>query len=276
MVIILFLSTVVKSRPWRPATDGNVNCYLQWFSRLAFVADSYSLGRGRQSTHSPPSNPSSPGQSHQSNGSSPPSTPAVIDVDADGVPTELPAAPQAQAHQCHYMYHRSFVKFMSYLHKKNPPYPKMTRFHPNVLTPIKPHHIVEWLQFRAYGFTPVDYKNPNHKPTKLRAHSIEFDKKAISHYMPSTAPWNGTSGNPTRSKEVNDVIKKVKLAQVRGQGVTSKATRDLTIREYQDLILIFYMEQEDLLKAFRRFAALCCKPTLFVALMISPKYSSKI
>ena len=43
-------------------------------------------------------------------------------------------------------------------------------------------------------------------------------------------PWNAVSGqgNPTRSIEVNTLIKKVKKKEVRKEGVSSKARRAVT------------------------------------------------
>ena len=48
-------------------------------------------------------------------------------------------------------------------------------------------------------------------------------------------PWNATSGqgNPTRSIEVNTLIKKVKKKEVRKQGVASKAQRAVTHVEFR-------------------------------------------
>ena len=77
---------------------------------------------------------------------------------------------------------------------------KRTIFHPRSLAAIRPFHIVQWLQTRAYGVTPVDYNDKvKFKPKGARASSLEQAKKAVSFYMnQQSMAWNGTFGNPTQ------------------------------------------------------------------------------
>ena len=42
---------------------------------------------------------------------------------------------------------------------------KHVRIHPNLLK----NHVVECMQMQAYGRTPVDYSNRDHKPKQCRA-----------------------------------------------------------------------------------------------------------
>jgi hypothetical protein len=70
-------------------------------------------------------------------------------------------------------------------------------------------------------------------------------------------PWNPVSGqgNPTRSIEVNTLIKKVKKKEVRKQGVASKARRAIThvefrrmqsiLREKNDVSPLWYSKLTD-------------------------------
>ena len=71
---------------------------------------------------------------------------------------------------------------------------------------------------KAYGTPePEPEPDPNANPTQARSSSLQFWKKAISCYMPNRLmPWNAVSGqgNPTRSIEVNTLIKKVKKKEV--------------------------------------------------------------
>ena len=83
--------------------------------------------------------------------------------------------------------------------------------------------------------TPADDANPIARST-----SVEFWKKALSFYMTNRLmPWNEISGvgNPTRSAEINDLIKYIKKKEVQKQGVQSKARRALTHDEFKNTLL---------------------------------------
>jgi hypothetical protein len=60
-------------------------------------------------------------------------------------------------------------------------------------------------------------------------------KKAISHFMPNQQHWvvEHNVGNPTKSTIVNQVIKNVKIAEVRRQGRASNAKRDMKRAEFK-------------------------------------------
>ena len=76
-------------------------------------------------------------------------------------------------------------------------------------------------------------------PTCGRSSTLAFHKKALSYFMPNKhLGWNmvSLSGNPTRSPEINDLIKRVKRHEVRGEGVSSQARRALTLPEFRSLI----------------------------------------
>jgi hypothetical protein len=80
---------------------------------------------------------------------------------------------------------------------------------------------------KVYG-TP--YPGPDGNPTLGRHTTIEMAKKAISYYMPNKlSKWNpiAQNGNPTKSVEVNELIKRVKNKEVRKQGKPSQARRPL-------------------------------------------------
>jgi hypothetical protein len=101
---------------------------------------------------------------------------------------------------------------------------------------IKPSDVKRYMEKRAYGVeNPPDHVNPN----LARSTSVEFWKKAISYYMPNKLmAWNALAqqGNPTRSIEVNEVIKKMKKKEVRKQGKNSKARRGLKQEEFLFLL----------------------------------------
>ena len=96
-------------------------------------------------------------------------------------------------------------------------------------------------------------EDPSQDDTPLmRSTSIMYWKKAISHFMNTTAKWNeaAQSGNPTQSKLVNSLIKVVKRAETRGHGVPSKAERPYTIREFHALLKLLPNEK---MRAFANF-----------------------
>ena len=80
---------------------------------------------------------------------------------------------------------------------------------------ITPEQVARYMCLKAYG-----NESPNlstEMPTAGRSSSLEFAKKAISFFMPSRLlPWNEQtqSGNPTKSVQVNDLIKTVKKSEV--------------------------------------------------------------
>jgi hypothetical protein len=75
------------------------------------------------------------------------------------------------------------------------------------------------------------YGNPNPGPDdnptlRRRSSTIEYSKKAHSYYMVNRViAWNAVSqvGNPTRSIEVYDLIKRIKKKEARKQGKRSFA-----------------------------------------------------
>ncbi|KAG7341520.1 hypothetical protein IV203_023472 [Nitzschia inconspicua] len=78
----------------------------------------------------------------------------------------------------------------------------------------------------------------------LKVSSLEYYKKAISFFLPNSHPWvemPGTPahGNPTRSKLVNNLVAKVRLAETRGEGKDTQATRPLEMIEYKAILSTF-------------------------------------
>ena len=130
----------------------------------------------------------------------------------------------------HSKYHSALLSLMSFTHREernNVDYPKDHRFRPEELGFLTPMHIKRWLCWKVYG-TPTP--GPNDHPDQGRGNSMEFWKKAVSWYMPNKiAPWNALSnyGNPTRSKEVNDLVRLVRKKEVQKQGKKSQARRSM-------------------------------------------------
>ena len=106
-------------------------------------------------------------------------------------------------------------------------------FAPEELTDITASHVVDWFNFRAYGTTrPGEDDLPLH----ARANSLYHWKKALSQFMPNRImQWNEltSSGNPTRSNQLNEMIRCVRKFECRGQSAPSKARRALKEAEFR-------------------------------------------
>jgi len=90
----------------------------------------------------------------------------------------------------------------------------------------------------AYGKSDI---GDDDRPVKARSSTLFFYKKALSSFM-----YNGNShwddvlnrGNPTKSKEVNNMIKQVIKHEVRHEGVPSKARRAFEFKEFMQLSML--------------------------------------
>ena len=97
---------------------------------------------------------------------------------------------------------------------------------------LTPEHIYRWMCTKVYGMPDP---SPEDNPTHGWASSLMYYKKAISYFMPNKLmPWNAITreGNPTRSIDVNDLIKAVKKKEVLKQGTPSNADRPLEEQEF--------------------------------------------
>jgi hypothetical protein len=115
-------------------------------------------------------------------------------------------------------YHPPFIALMKFLDSDDS-YTQQTVFTGERLIEILPSDICRFFNMRAYGIehpTP-----PTANPTLVRSSTLFYWKKAISSFMPlKFSPWDPVHnfGNPTKSQEVNDLIKKVLKHETRGHG----------------------------------------------------------
>lgn len=87
----------------------------------------------------------------------------------------------------------------------------------------------------AYG---KEKPEPDDRPIK-RSSTLAYMKKAISFYMPRRSQqWDSErqQGNPTKSDELNDLIKRVKKFEVRRQGIPSQARRPFEHKEFLNVL----------------------------------------
>ena len=134
-------------------------------------------------------------------------------------------------------YQGYLVQFMSYLHDMQ--YDKDTLFDQESLI-VTPDDIIRWMCVKSFG---VEYPELEDRPTLCRSSSLEVYKKALSWYMPNRIQaWDCISnrGNPTKSTQVNELIKHVKRMEVRKQGRPPSTKRALTQAEFRAILVYFF------------------------------------
>jgi hypothetical protein len=105
----------------------------------------------------------------------------------------------------------------------------------NELCAIEPKHILRWMNLTA--FETVN-SGVDANPISARSSILVYWKKAMSFFHPNRLMvWSAgrMKGNPTRSVEINNLIKRVKKKQVRKQGVRSQTWRAITKLEFRAL-----------------------------------------
>ena len=108
------------------------------------------------------------------------------------------------------------------------------------LREVTPTELVRWLNMRTFGVTDPG-PNTTIRPL-VRANTLAFWKKAISFHMPDRLHgWRSGSndGNPTKSAEMNDFIKRVKKLETRKQGAESQTRRPMQEIEFRQLHEVF-------------------------------------
>ena len=119
------------------------------------------------------------------------------------------------------------------------PYDVAYNFTEDELISIRPEDVASYMNLQTYGTSAPDITD---RPTHCRSTNLEFIKKSISYFSPNrNASWNveHKSGNPTRSVVVNNVIKGVRLFEVRKEGLPSSAKRDMKRAEFELTMHIF-------------------------------------
>ncbi|KNC76932.1 hypothetical protein SARC_10593 [Sphaeroforma arctica JP610] len=104
------------------------------------------------------------------------------------------------------------------------------------LIDILPSDICDYFNKLAYG---TEDPGPEDFPTHRRKAGLEFMKKSISKFMPrKRLEWDpvGMKGNPTRSGEVNDLLKAIKRFETRGEGKAAFSKRPLEFDEIMSIL----------------------------------------
>ena len=127
-------------------------------------------------------------------------------------------------------YQPVLMKLMCFLDSEA--YNEDVEFSRERLAEITPEDIARWMNLRVFG---VEQPPQDANPIHYRSSSLAYWKKALSFFMPNKImAWNEMTnqGNPTRSTEINELIKRVKKKEVRRQGKESTARRPMDSAEY--------------------------------------------
>jgi Transcriptional activator of glycolytic enzymes len=131
-------------------------------------------------------------------------------------------------------YKSTLDSLMSFVHA-TPPYTRDKTYTKAELRALTPENVLHWMNLKAFG---VEDPPMDANPTLARGNSLAFWKKAISFFMPNRLMvWvsGRNEGNPTRSIEVNNLIKRVKKKEVRKQGAASQCRRAITEVEFRTM-----------------------------------------
>jgi len=137
------------------------------------------------------------------------------------------------------------LRMMSYLDDEE--YERGTVFTQAQLGALTENSVMKWFNHEVYD-VPEPEEDHDLNPL-IRSNTIKYWKKTLSFFMPNRlTAWNELTGhgNPTRSRKLNDLIRKVKRKEVRGQGAPSRARRSITGNEYRRVLDILKDEGQDI------------------------------
>ena len=148
--------------------------------------------------------------------------------DAEIAPSTIPPLQGVAA-----AYKSTLDNLMSFVHFTAAPYSRDKTYTKGELRALTPENVLHWMNLKAFGAVADPPMDAN--PTLARGNSLAFWKKAISFFMPNRLMvWvsGRNEGNPTRSIEVNNLIKRVKKKEVRKQGAALQCRRAITEDEF--------------------------------------------
>jgi hypothetical protein len=151
--------------------------------------------------------------------------------DAEIAPSTIPPLQGVAA-----TYKSTLDSLMSFVHFTARPYSRDRTYTKGKLHALTPENVLHWMNLKAFGVAdpPMDAN-----PTLVKGNLLVFWKKAISFFMPNCfMVWDSgcnDEGNPTRSIEVNNLIKRVKKKEVHKQGAALQCRHAITEDEFQTM-----------------------------------------
>ena len=141
-------------------------------------------------------------------------------------------------------YKRYLVKLMKFLDNDDT-YDRNSTFSRERLLQITPEDLMRKFNLDVWG---VENPPTDHDITpQKRCHSIKAAKRAISYYMPNNMMvWNEEtrSGNPTRSRPVNDLVRLLTQLETRGMGARSHVRRAFNDGDFRLLRGLLQKEED--------------------------------
>ena len=140
------------------------------------------------------------------------------------------------------------VSFMSFFHGIQ--YEKDHVFIDEEIAEATATDVERYMRMKAYGSAE---RVAEDRPTLCRSNTLEVIKRSISFFIPNRIPpWDPVSriGNPTKSVEVNQLIKEVRKHEVRTEGATSRIKRAMSRPEFCTAINLFSL-RNDFLNKYR-------------------------
>jgi hypothetical protein len=132
--------------------------------------------------------------------------------------------------------------FLTYVHSHQ--YTCQKTYTKAELRTLTSQHVLWWMNLNAFGVIDPQAM----RILCLRAVIPWQFEKAISFFMPNCfIPWYSgrNEGNPTRSIEINTLIKRVKKKEVRKQGAASQSRQAITDEDEYRTMQNIFRNQED-------------------------------
>ena len=144
------------------------------------------------------------------------------------------------------VYHRYLIDFMEF--NTGLQYDKKQMFSDDELYLIVPMDLKKWFFFKVFGFREgTQVVIPGETNFNIRSSTLEMMKKAISWYLPDRiACWSPRSktGNPTKSKEINDFIKFMRVIEVRKVARPSQAKDAMIMPQFRAALKLLESEPD--------------------------------
>ena len=164
--------------------------------------------------------------------------PSSFEEDLPPISRALPPKKKVKKQTTFMRNHSSMKRFWEYTH--NVVLQKNHKWTNDDAFSVKPDQIVRYMKYKAYGNPNADTETQH--PTSCRYETLCAIKKGISAFMPDKAlHWSVLrgEGNPTRSNEVKELMKKVEEAEAKDLGAPSQARGPFVCEEYENIIQTF-------------------------------------
>ena len=136
-----------------------------------------------------------------------------------------------------------------------------------ILLRVTPDHIIKYFKECAFEnyVDGADLKDGMNFNIKLRANTLYYWKKCISHFMlMQNSGWDEVNcrGNPTKCKLVNSFIKDLIKVECKDLGVKSKARRAMEFKEFLTMLKLIrkkgFNEENQSMRGQLKWVSMAC------------------